>query len=190
ATFDAPQGDDPVVLNLASMGKGEAWINGQSIGRYWSSFYSPKGVPSQTSYHVPRSFLKPTGNLLVLIEEISGNPLQISVDTISNNKVCGRVSSSYPPQLSTWGLIARSGRRHQSPPARRPSVQLECPSGKTISKIVFASYGNPLGDCTHYATGSCHSSNTRRVVEAVSHLSSSFHLPFTFVILVLHFSVK
>ncbi|KAF9590685.1 hypothetical protein IFM89_036177 [Coptis chinensis] len=33
ATFDAPQGDDPVVLNLASMGKCEAWINGQSIGR-------------------------------------------------------------------------------------------------------------------------------------------------------------
>ncbi|KAF5180441.1 rRNA biogenesis protein RRP5 [Thalictrum thalictroides] len=34
-----------------------------------------------------RSFLKPSGNLLVLMEELSGNPLNISLDTISTNKV-------------------------------------------------------------------------------------------------------
>ncbi|KAM3305791.1 hypothetical protein P3S67_012659 [Capsicum chacoense] len=32
SVFDAPKGDDPVALNLGSMGKGEAWVNGQSIG--------------------------------------------------------------------------------------------------------------------------------------------------------------
>lgn len=46
--FDAPPGNDPVALNLVSMGKGEAWVNGQSIGRYWVSFLTPKGSPSQT----------------------------------------------------------------------------------------------------------------------------------------------
>lgn len=33
-------------------------------------------------YHVPRSFLKKSENLLVLVEEIGGNPLQITLDTI------------------------------------------------------------------------------------------------------------
>ncbi|XP_048335050.2 beta-galactosidase 6 isoform X1 [Ziziphus jujuba] len=82
SVFDEPGGDDPVALNLSSMGKGETWINGQSIGRYWVSFHTPKGKPSQTLYHVPRSFLKKSENLLVLVEEIGGNPLQITLDTI------------------------------------------------------------------------------------------------------------
>jgi hypothetical protein len=47
-TFDTPWGNDPVTLNLSSMGKGEVWINGESIGRYWVSFKTPSGQPSQT----------------------------------------------------------------------------------------------------------------------------------------------
>lgn len=50
SVFDAPKGDDPVALNLGSMGKGEAWVNGQSIGRYWVSFRTLAGIPSQTWY--------------------------------------------------------------------------------------------------------------------------------------------
>ncbi|KAK6923724.1 hypothetical protein RJ641_009924 [Dillenia turbinata] len=46
--FDAPQGNDPVALNMTTMGKGEIWINGQSIGRYWITFLTPEGNPSQT----------------------------------------------------------------------------------------------------------------------------------------------
>lgn len=37
-TFKAPLGTDPVALDLQGMGKGEAWVNGQSIGRYWPSY--------------------------------------------------------------------------------------------------------------------------------------------------------
>lgn len=48
--FDTPAGDDPIALNLNSMGKGEAWVNGESIGRYWVSLKTPKGNPSQTWY--------------------------------------------------------------------------------------------------------------------------------------------
>ncbi|XP_056164391.1 beta-galactosidase 16-like [Syzygium oleosum] len=80
--FDAPVGNDPVALNLSSMGKGEVYVNGQIIGRYWVSFRTASGVPSQTWYHIPRSFLKPKGNLLVILEEESGNPLGITIDTI------------------------------------------------------------------------------------------------------------
>ncbi|KAF8023666.1 hypothetical protein BT93_F0996 [Corymbia citriodora subsp. variegata] len=81
-TFDAPVGNDPVALNLSSMGKGEVYVNGQSIGRYWVSFHTDSGVPSQTWYHIPQSFLKPKGNLLVILEEESGNPLGITIETV------------------------------------------------------------------------------------------------------------
>ncbi|XVF63364.1 hypothetical protein PTKIN_Ptkin09bG0081900 [Pterospermum kingtungense] len=82
-SFDAPAGDEPLGLNLGSMGKGEAWVNGRSIGRYWVSFLTPQGSPYQTWYRVPRAFLKPTNNLLVILEEENGSPLGISLDIIS-----------------------------------------------------------------------------------------------------------
>ncbi|RCV17602.1 hypothetical protein SETIT_3G233400v2 [Setaria italica] len=82
-TFASPVGNDAVALNLAGMGKGEVWINGESIGRYWVSFKAPSGNPSQSLYHIPRQFLKPQGNTLVLFEEMGGNPKQITVNTVS-----------------------------------------------------------------------------------------------------------
>ncbi|XP_027149362.1 beta-galactosidase 16-like [Coffea eugenioides] len=100
--FDAPEGDDPLSLNLGSMGKGEAWINGQSIGRYWVSFLTADGSPSQTWYHIPRSFLQPKGNQLVLFEEESGNPLQITIGSVSRNKVCTLVSNSNLLHVNSW----------------------------------------------------------------------------------------
>ncbi|KAF8089506.1 hypothetical protein N665_0503s0006 [Sinapis alba] len=81
--FDEPKGDGPVGLNMGSMGKGEVWVNGESIGRYWVSFLTPSGHPSQSIYHIPRAFLKPSGNLLVVFEEEGGDPLGISLNTIS-----------------------------------------------------------------------------------------------------------
>ncbi|XP_065867810.1 beta-galactosidase 3-like [Euphorbia lathyris] len=96
AYFDAPEGNDPVGLDMSSMGKGQVWINGNSIGRYWSvsangncngcnynGTYRPAtcqfgcGQPTQKWYHVPRSWLKPTKNLLVLFEEIGGDTSKI-----------------------------------------------------------------------------------------------------------------
>ncbi|KAH0777747.1 hypothetical protein KY290_009158 [Solanum tuberosum] len=152
--FDAPKGDDPVTLNLGSMGKGEAWVNGQSIGRFWLSFHTPQGVPSQTWYNVPRSFLKSKDNVLVLFEEEIGNPLGITIDIISITKVCAHVTNSNPPLVNSW-------RKH----GRRPKVQLSCPPRRKISKILFASFGNPIGDCDDYDIGLCHSSNSKAIVE-------------------------
>ena len=39
-SFDAPEGTDPVAVDFTGMGKGEAWLNGQSIGRYWPALSS------------------------------------------------------------------------------------------------------------------------------------------------------
>ncbi|KAG6551710.1 hypothetical protein Mapa_006799 [Marchantia paleacea] len=100
---DAPSGEAPVVLDLGSMGKGAAWVNGHHIGRYWSQIRNPSegcdkicsargkwhpnkcvvncGHPSQRFYHVPRSWLKQRGNLIVLFEELGGDPHGVSFST-------------------------------------------------------------------------------------------------------------
>ncbi|XP_051150207.1 beta-galactosidase-like [Andrographis paniculata] len=98
-TFNAPDGNDPLALDMISMGKGEVWINGQSIGRHWPGYiakgscgecnyagtFNEKkcqtgcGQPSQRWYHVPRAWLKPSGNVLVVFEEWGGDPSKISV---------------------------------------------------------------------------------------------------------------
>ncbi|PWA84721.1 glycoside hydrolase, family 35 [Artemisia annua] len=36
AYFNAPQGGEPLAIDMKGMGKGQVWINGQSIGRYWT----------------------------------------------------------------------------------------------------------------------------------------------------------
>ncbi|KAJ4827478.1 Beta-galactosidase 3 [Turnera subulata] len=96
AYFDAPKGDDPLALDMSSMGKGQVWINGLSIGRYWSvnadgnctgcsylGTFRPVrcqfgcGQPTQKWYHIPRAWVKPTQNLLVLFEEIGGDASKI-----------------------------------------------------------------------------------------------------------------
>ncbi|CAM0910213.1 unnamed protein product [Alopecurus aequalis] len=92
AYFAAPAGSAPVALDMGSMGKGQIWVNGHNAGRYWSykasgscggcsyaGTYSETkcqtncGDISQRWYHVPRSWLKPSGNLLVVLEEFGGD---------------------------------------------------------------------------------------------------------------------
>ncbi|EES06516.1 beta-galactosidase 4 isoform X2 [Sorghum bicolor] len=95
ALFNAPAGSDPVALDMGSMGKGQIWVNGHHAGRYWSyraysgscrrcsyagtyredQCLSNCGDISQRWYHVPRSWLKPSGNLLVVLEEYGGGDL-------------------------------------------------------------------------------------------------------------------
>ncbi|KAK3022765.1 hypothetical protein RJ639_046728 [Escallonia herrerae] len=49
--FESPKGEDPVVLDLLSLGKGTAWVNGKNIGRYWPSYLSDEdGCPSSCDY--------------------------------------------------------------------------------------------------------------------------------------------
>ncbi|KAK9947949.1 hypothetical protein M0R45_003544 [Rubus argutus] len=99
AILNAPPGNAPLALDMGSMGKGQMWINGQNIGRHWPAYiahgscgacyyagtYTENkcrtncGQPSQRWYHVPRSWLKPSGNLLVVFEEWGGDPTKISL---------------------------------------------------------------------------------------------------------------
>ena len=48
--FDSPDGKDPVVIDMSSMGKGEAWVNGHHIGRYWTLVAPKDGCQENCDY--------------------------------------------------------------------------------------------------------------------------------------------
>ncbi|WOL17238.1 beta-galactosidase 11-like [Canna indica] len=161
--FDAPSGDDPVALDMSSMGKGMAWINGESIGRYWVSYLNPLGEPSQSVYHVPRSLLKDKDNLMVLFEEQGGRPDDILIMTVKRDNICTFASDVLPGQNMSkqWEnnqlrLVAHDAREE---------TDVSCPEEKVINSIVFASFGNPTGLCGNFTKGICHAQQTRSVVE-------------------------
>ncbi|XP_058756150.1 beta-galactosidase-like [Vicia villosa] len=98
-TFRTPAGNDPLALDMSTMGKGQVWINGRNIGRHWPGYITRGkcgdcyyvgtytetkcrtncGQPSQKWYHVPRSWLSPSVNYLVVFEELGGDPTGISL---------------------------------------------------------------------------------------------------------------
>ncbi|GMP27292.1 hypothetical protein CsSME_00003347 [Camellia sinensis var. sinensis] len=179
AYFNAPDGDEPLALDMGSMGKGQVWINGQSIGRYWTAFatgncngcsYSgtfrpPKcqlgcGQPTQQWYHVPRSWLKPTQNLLVLFEELGGDPTKISLMKRSVTSVCADVAE-YHPMIKNWH-IESYGKTEE---IHKPKVHLRCSPGQSISSIKFASFGTPLGTCGSFQQGTCHAPTSYSILE-------------------------
>lgn len=101
-------------------------------------------------YHIPRSYLKNTGdNTLVLFEEFGGGPLDIDIQTTRVRKVCAK-------------------------PYEGSTLELSC-HDRTISDIKFVSFGNPRGSCENFQKGSCDSSTAFSVIkkveeEKISHL--------------------
>ncbi|KAK6255228.1 hypothetical protein SCA6_016533 [Theobroma cacao] len=184
AYFDAPDGKEPVAFDLGSMGKGQAWVNGHHIGRYWNlvapkdgcskscdyrGAYNPNkcmtncGKPTQSWYHIPRSWLQATNNLLVIFEENGGNPFEISVKLRVPRILCAQVSESHYPRLQKWfhpdvidGKVSISD--------MKPEIHLQCEEGHIISSIEFASYGTPHGSCQNFSEGNCHSQNSLSMV--------------------------
>jgi len=182
--FNAPDGTEPVALDLGSMGKGQAWVNGHHIGRYWTlvapkdgcqkicdyrgPYHSNKcttncGNPTQTWYHVPRSWLHASDNLLVIFEETGGNPFDISLKLHSIRIICGQVSESHYPPLWKWsqpdftdGTISTND--------TAPELHLRCDDEHVIASIEFASYGTPRGSCQKFSRGNCHAPNSFSVV--------------------------
>ncbi|GMN33171.1 hypothetical protein TIFTF001_004011 [Ficus carica] len=185
AVIDPPLGDEPVGLDMLHMGKGLAWLNGEEIGRYWprksslnqkcvdkcdyrGKFMPDKcftgcGEPTQRWYHVPRSWFKPSGNILVIFEEKGGDP---SIITFSRRKIkglCALVAEDHPTAIPE----SQQNGGSESNRAINPSVRLECPENTLISAVKFASFGTPTGSCGSYAKGDCHDPNSSSVIEKV-----------------------
>ena len=111
-------------------------------------------------YHVPRSWLNPSGNLLVVFEEFGGDPTGISLVKRTTGSVCADIYEGQPT-LKNWGMLT-SGQ------INRPKAHLWCPPGQKISQIKFASYGLPQGTCGSFKEGSCHAHKSYNAPQRVS----------------------
>ncbi|XP_051147165.1 beta-galactosidase 14-like [Andrographis paniculata] len=160
--FDAPEGNNPIAVRMTSMAKGMIWINGMSIGRYWVSFLSPLGQPTQDVYHIPRSHLKPTGNVIVVLEETGGDPTKIEILLINRDTICSVIGDYYPPSVSSWELKKNQIR---STVDSRNEAKLTCPDKKVVERVEFASFGNAEGACGAFKPATCDSAKVRKVVE-------------------------
>lgn len=113
-------------------------------------------------YHLPRSWLKPTQNLLVLFEELGGDPTRITLVKRSTTSVCADVAE-YHPNIKNW-QIESYGRTEEF---HKPKVHLRCGPGQSISSIKFASFGTPLGTCGTFQQGTCHAPSSYTTLEKV-----------------------
>ncbi|CAL4908342.1 unnamed protein product [Urochloa decumbens] len=168
-TFTTPAGNDAVTLNLS---KFLVWVRVKygSTGRASDDIGSLSRLlvailRNLCKYHIPREFLNPQDNILVLFEEMGGDPQQITVNTVSVTRVCGNVNELAAPSLQSQD--------------KEPAVNLWCQEGKQISAIEFASYGNPIGDCTNFSSGSCHAGSSESVVKQACLGKSGCSIPVT-----------
>ncbi|PON89990.1 Glycoside hydrolase [Trema orientale] len=161
--FDSPEGRDPVAIRMTGMGKGMIWVNGQNVGRYWMSYLSPLGKSSQEEYHIPRSFLKPTQNLLVVLEEEKANPKDIEILTVNRDTICSYITDSAPPHVKSWAREESKIRAVVD--SLQAAAHLKCPNHKKIVAVEFASFGDPVGACGNFVLGKCNAATTKGIVE-------------------------
>ncbi|OEL14026.1 Beta-galactosidase 6, partial [Dichanthelium oligosanthes] len=155
-------------------------LKGEDLHLYDPSEASPEWVSSNAYpinqpliwYHVPRSFLQPGSNDLVLFEQFGGDPSKISFVTRQTGSVCAQVSEAHPAQIDSW--ISSQQKMQRSGPALR----LECPKeGQVIGSIKFASFGTPSGTCGSYSHGECSSTQALSVVQEACIGVSSCSVP-------------
>ena len=110
-------------------------------------------------YHIPRTWVHSGKNLLVLHEELGGDPSKISLLTRTGQEVCAHVSEADPPPADSW-------QPNLEFMSQSSQVRLTCEQGWHISMINFASFGTPRGHCGKFNPGNCHA-NVLSVVQQV-----------------------
>ncbi|KAL8556439.1 hypothetical protein ACS0TY_004040 [Phlomoides rotata] len=173
--FDAPEGSDPVAIRMMSMEKGVVWINGLNIGRYWVSYLSPLGKPTQEEYHIPRAYLKPKGNLIVIFEETGGHPENIEIQTVNRNTICSIITEFHTPQVKTF---ERKNNQFRSITNPVKAAYLTCPDNKVIQTVEFVTFGEVDGACGNFKPGKCSSPKAHKIVEQMCLGKSTCTIPF------------
>lgn len=161
--FGTPEGTGPVAIRMSGMAKGMVWVNGNNIGRYWMSYLSPLGKPTQSEYHIPRSFLNPQDNLLVIFEEEARVPAQVEILNVNRDTICSVVGERDPANVNSW--VSRRGNFHPVVKSVGAAASIACATGKRIVAVEFASFGNPSGYCGDFAMGSCNAAASKQIVE-------------------------
>ncbi|KAM7259474.1 hypothetical protein ACFE04_015215 [Oxalis oulophora] len=107
ASFQAPEGNDPVVCCE------DVWHKeGYGLDKWEKHWLLLDVVPlstwsTNTIRHIPRSFIKPLKNLIVVFEEEPGALIEnIEIMTVNRDAICSYIEEFYPPDVKSW---ARKG---------------------------------------------------------------------------------
>lgn len=138
-----------------------SWLHAYTLFFRWSIDF-PKMIAlmfllCSSRYHIPRSWLKPTKNILVLFEELGGDASRISLLRRSMTGVCGEAIERHVKNESY--IIESNG--------EPDSLHLQCNPGQVISAVKFASFGTPSGTCGSYQKGTCHAPDSHAILEKV-----------------------
>lgn len=102
-------------------------------------------------------------------QEVYVNPIP-TVNNVSNQTVCNSsMTNAVNFSSNTTGVLCGSV-------LEGGTLNLKAPPGSTFTNVLFASYGNPTGNCGSFALGSCHSSSSVSVVSAIALGQNSFRL--------------
>lgn len=77
STFDAEPADVPLYLELAGLTKGQVYLNGAHLGRYFVCTPEGAEVPPVGRILLPDALLRGAGNDLVIFDEHGGNPSKL-----------------------------------------------------------------------------------------------------------------
>lgn len=118
-------------------------------------------------YHIPRAFVKPTQNLLVVLEEEKANPEKIDILIVNRDTVCSIITEHHPPHVKSW----ERKDSHIRPVVVdvKPAAHLKCPNNRDIVSVEFASFGDPNGSCGSFVMGKCHAAISKEIVEQVKY---------------------
>jgi len=80
SSFSLPGRKGDLWLDLAGMSKGQAYVNGRHLGRYFTATADGKRVGPQEALLVPGSWLSPSGaNDVLLFDEHGFTPAKVRV---------------------------------------------------------------------------------------------------------------
>lgn len=69
----------PILIDCAGLTKGQIYINGKHLCRYLVGTPTGRKVAPQSRYAVPRSWLKPSGNDLMIFDEHGATPTRVKI---------------------------------------------------------------------------------------------------------------
>jgi hypothetical protein len=79
-TFDAVRSEDaPLVLDLSGLTKGQVYLNGRHIGRYFVATPTGAKVPPVQTMSLPGPWLEEQDNELMIFDEHGGNPGRVKL---------------------------------------------------------------------------------------------------------------
>lgn len=119
-------------------------------------------------YHIPRSFIKPSENLIVVLEEEIGNPNEMDIVLVNRDTICSFITEYHPPNVRSWQR--KDSKIRPVLDVVKPAAHLKCPNHKEIIAVEFASFGDPYGVCGSFLLGNCTAPVAKDVVEQVKHI--------------------